>query len=356
MKTHGSFDGDGARWQAVRVRDRRADGAFFFAVKTTGVYCRPSCRSRLPKRENVCFFSTFADAEGEGFRPCKRCRPNESKDAAPHREAILQACRELEHHPEVSTLGRLARGAGMSPSHFQRVFKRTIGVTPKQYGMGRRDGRFRERLRRGGSVTAAIYEAGFNSNSRAYENVNRRLGMPPSAYRRGGQDITVHYTCLESDLGWVLVAATDQGVCGLEFGASERVLRSRVAELFPKARRVENGATVKRYAKAVAAYLGDCSANLDLPLDLRGTAFQLRVWRALRDIPPGSVTTYGKVAASIGAPRSVRAVAHACAKNRVALGVPCHRVLRSDGGMGGYRWGEKRKRALLDKEKRAAVR
>jgi AraC family transcriptional regulator of adaptative response/methylated-DNA-[protein]-cysteine methyltransferase len=342
-----SYTTDDLRWRAVESRDKAADGAFLFGVKTTGVYCRPGCTARTPRRENVRFFATADEAEAAGLRPCKRCTP---RGGSPQAEAVARAVALIDASDAPPTLGQLADTAGMSPYHFHRVFKAATGVTPAEYGRARRDDRLRQSLRGEGSVTAAIYEAGFGSASGAYESGRTALGMTPSAYKAGAQGERIRYAVAESYLGPVVVAATERGVCAIEFGEGADELRSRLAGRFPDADLQQGdgdfAATVARVLELIEAP----AVGLDLPLDIKGTAFQRRVWAALRAIPAGSTASYAQVAERIGQPGASRAVAQACGANTLAVAIPCHRVLRGDGDLGGYRWGAARKRALLERE------
>lgn len=343
-----SFEPD--RWQAVLERDQRADGAFVYGVVTTGVYCRPHCASRRPKRDNVRFFDSWQAAEGAGFRPCRRCAPQAASGPDKAVDAVVRACALIEAAESPPTLTRLADETGLSPAHFQRLFKKTLGITPKQYAMEKRLGRVRDNLLQGANVTAAVYAAGFESGSRFYENATSDLGMKPSEYRKGGAGKTIAYAIAWSQLGLALVAATDRGVCRIDFGDSPEELVSRLEAAFPKAILRENDSALRaRIAQAL-----DCLDRPEqaarLPLDIQGTAFQRQVWAALQSIPPGSTSTYADIARRIGRPKAARAVARACASNTVAVIVPCHRVVRGDGGLGGYRWGLERKRAVLERE------
>lgn len=342
-----------ARWQAVVRRDGGAAAGFVYGVRTTGVYCRPGCASRLPRRENVRFFDASASAEQAGFRACKRCRPNAAPPEDAQAAAILQACQAIEQAEEAPALADLARAAGLSPSRFQRAFKQTVGVTPKQYAMEHRRNRVRGRLAEGAPVTAALYDAGYGSSSSFYQESTATLGMTPTAYRDGGQGTQVAFTTVQSHLGWVLVAATGRGVCAIQFGDDPEALKARLQARFPRAELRENDPELAGLAARTLAALRSPGQGLDLPLDIRGTAFQQRVWQALREIPAGSTFTYSQVAAAIGQPTAVRAVARACAANEIAVAIPCHRVKRSDGGLGGYRWGVERKQALLEGESQA---
>ena len=342
--------GDDARWQAVVGRDPAADGVFYYSVQTTGVYCRPSCAARLPRRENVQFHATCADAERAGFRPCRRCRPNEASLAERQAAAVLKACRLIEEAEEPPALEELARTAGMSRFHFHRVFKAHTGLTPKAYADAHRAQRVRSELTRRATVTEAIYGAGFNSNGRFYDASADLLGMTPTAFRAGGDGAAIRFAVGQCSLGAILVAATDKGVCAIQFGDDPDALVRGLQDRFPKARLTGGDKAFEQLVARVVGLVEAPSNGCDLPLDVRGTAFQQRVWRALRDIPPGSTASYREIAARIGAPKSVRAVAQACASNPVAVAIPCHRVVRTDGGVSGYRWGVARKRALLERE------
>jgi len=339
-----------SRWQAVVGRNPQADGVFVYAVKTTGVYCRPSCPSRTAKRENVEYFESNEQAAAAGYRACKRCRP-ESLSQAQRRQALaIQACRAIEQSDSPLLLTELARQAGLSPHHFHRIFKETMGLTPKDYYKSVRAGRVAASLQAAPSVTEAIYAAGFNSTGRFYEESAALLGMAPSAYRKGAAGEHIRYAVAPCTLGKVLVAATRKGVCAIEFGEAERELVKRLRERFPKAQFEPGDAEFNDWVGRVLAYLDQPQGALDLPLDVRGTVFQHRVWRALRDIPAGQTASYAEIARRIGQPKAHRAVAHACAANQVAVAIPCHRVVRGDGNLAGYRWGVERKAALLRRE------
>jgi len=342
-----------ACWSAVERRDRAADGTFVYSVRTTGVYCRPSCAARLPRRNNVAFYKTCADAESAGFRPCKRCRPNAAALADVHADAVARACRLIEEAEEAPSLDRLARSAGMSRFHFHRVFKAVTGVTPKAYVAAHRGKRVREELSAGESVTQAIYGAGFNSNGRFYAAAPGLLGMTPTQFRGGGSGNVIRFAVGECSLGAILVAATTKGVCAIEFGDDPEGLVRALQDRFPKAQFVGRDKTFERLVAEVVGFVEAPARGLDLPLDIRGTAFQQRVWEAIRDIPAGSTASYRDVAKRIGAPKAVRAVAQACGANGIAVAIPCHRVVRTDGSASGYRWGIERKRALLAREKAA---
>ncbi|MCC7292173.1 MAG: bifunctional DNA-binding transcriptional regulator/O6-methylguanine-DNA methyltransferase Ada [Phycisphaerales bacterium] len=350
-----SFNTDDARWDAIRARRPEADGAFVYAVRTTGVYCRPACRSRLPLRKNVLYFETADAAHRAGFRACRRCKPDSAAPREPHLPAMLRACRVIDESPTPPPLAELARATGLSPSHFQRVFKRVVGVSPKQYAIGRRLERLRSTLRRSSRVTDAIHAAGFQCSSRAYDRSTNGLGETPTAYARRGRGLTLRWTTFGSRLGRVLVAATRKGVCFIALGLSESELVQRLREAFPLAQAERGGANIDRYAASVRRFADDSSLPLDLPLDIIGTAFQQRVWRELRRIPSGTTRSYKEVARQLGDESASRAVAAACASNPVALAIPCHRVVRSGGQLAGYRWGIERKRQLLDRERQAAA-
>ena len=341
------------RWRAVERRDRAADGTFVYSVRTTGVYCRPSCAARLPRRENVAFHASCAEAERSGFRPCKRCRPNEPGLADQQAAAVATACRLIEEAEETPSLAALAQAAGLSRFHFHRVFKAVTGVTPKAYADAHRGKRVRAELKQSGTVTEAIYGAGFNSSGRFYAAAPGVLGMTPTQFRAGGGGNVIRFAVGECSLGAILVAATEKGVCAIELGNDPDALVRGLQDRFPNARFVGGDPAFELLVARVVGFVETPGQGLDLPLHIRGTAFQQRVWRAIRAIPAGSTTTYSEIARRIGKPKAVRAVAHACASNGIALAIPCHRVVRIDGSMAGYRWGVARKRALLTREKAA---
>jgi AraC family transcriptional regulator, regulatory protein of adaptative response / methylated-DNA-[protein]-cysteine methyltransferase len=342
---------DDSRWRAVQRRDRAADGTFVYCVRTTGVYCRPSCAARLPRRENVMFHATCAEAERAGFRPCKRCRPNAPALAEVHATVVAQACRLIEQAEEPPTLDELAQAAGMSRFHLHRVFKAVTGVTPKAYVAGDRAKRVREELASRDTVTQAIYGAGFNSNGRFYAAAPGLLGMTPTQFRSGGNGNVIRFAVGQCSLGAILVAATGKGVCAIEFGDDPEALVRGVQDRFPKAQLLGGDQDFDRLVAKVVGFVEAPAQGLDLPLDIRGTAFQQRVWKAIRDIPAGATASYRDLAKRLGAPKAVRAVAQACAANGIAVAIPCHRVVRTDGSTSGYRWGVARKRALLTREK-----
>ncbi len=343
-----SYQSDEQRWQAVTRRDARADGVFWFAVLTTGVYCRPSCPARRARRENVRFFERPEAAEAAGYRPCKRCRP---EGAAPSRvEAVARACRLIETAPTPPDLAALAEAAGLSRHHFHRVFKAVTGVTPKAYADGHRAGRVRDKLAAGRPVTEALFDAGYGSSGRFYAEANDQLGMAPSAFRDGGRGVTLRFAVGQTALGAILVAATDRGVCDIRLGEDPDALVTAIQARFPEARLVGADPEFEQWMARVVGLVDAPEDASGLPLDIQGTAFQQRVWQALRAIPPGRTFSYAEIAAAIGRPTAARAVATACAANTLALAIPCHRVVRADGGLGGYRWGVARKRALLERE------
>jgi AraC family transcriptional regulator of adaptative response/methylated-DNA-[protein]-cysteine methyltransferase len=333
-------------WEAVLAKDRRMDGSFFYAVTSTGVYCRPSCPSRRPHRGNVLFFRAAADAEQAGYRPCRRCRPR-----AEQLTDIKRACHYIDQHiDERITLRELASQAGLSPFHLQRKFKAALGLTPREYADACRARLLKERLRAAPSVTAAIYDAGYGSSSRVYER-SGALGMTPAAYRKGGVDARIDFTTSGSPLGRVLVAATERGVCSIRFGDSDDVLEADLRQEFPAARIRRSQSALRKWTGVLLHHLRGADVPLELPLDIRATAFQRKVWDHLRAIPAGATESYSQVAAAVGEPKAARAVARACASNPVAVAIPCHRVIRENGALGGYRWGIERKQALLALER-----
>jgi AraC family transcriptional regulator of adaptative response/methylated-DNA-[protein]-cysteine methyltransferase len=347
-----AFTTDKDRWTAIAARDKAADGAFFYAVRTTGVYCRASCGSRQARRENVAFYATPEEAEKAGFRPCLRCRPREAADQGKIAR-VTAACRKIETAEEMPKLADLAKAAGTSPAHFHRLFKGVTGVTPKAYAAQTRTNRMHDLLPKSASVTEAIFAAGFNSSGRFYENSRDVLGMDPSRFQKGGEGTIIRFALGQSSLGTLLVAATEHGLCAIFLGDDKDALERDLRERFPKAAFVAAGADFETIVADVARLVDDPSQGLDLPKDVRGTAFQRRVWQALSEIPHGETRTYREIAMRIGAPQAVRAVAGACAANPLAIAIPCHRVLRSDGALSGYRWGAERKRALLARETKA---
>lgn len=347
-----AYQTDAERWNAVVARDVQADGAFFYAVATTGVFCRPSCASRLPLRDNVAFFTTVQDARAAGFRDCKRCRPG----GLPRDIAIVErACAALDADPHARlTLAQLSDAVHVSPFHLQRLFKRVVGVSPRQYQAARRGAALRDALQRGDDVTRAALDAGFNSPSRLYGNAASELGMAPSVYRKKGAGLAVHYASAQTLLGHVLVAATGTGICRIAFGDEAASLVDELRCAFANAELVEDRARIAPFIAQIDAYLRGTREMFDLPLDVPATAFRQRVWDALRRIPYGETRSYTQIAESLGVPRAVRAVAGACASNPVALAIPCHRAVQKGGALAGYRWGLPRKAALLDAEARHA--
>jgi AraC family transcriptional regulator of adaptative response/methylated-DNA-[protein]-cysteine methyltransferase len=345
-----AFARDEERWQAVKRRDAAFDGKFVFAVSTTGVFCRPSCTSRPAKRENVSFFPTLTEAEKAGYRACKRCRPERFGAPDPQVEAVKRACARIDEAEEAPKLAALAASAGLSPYHFHRVFKAITGVTPKAYAAETRARRAADKLRTAGTVTEAIYDAGFNSSSRFYESTAARLGMTPGALRRGGAGASIRFAVGQASLGAVLVAATDKGVCAILLGDDPETLVRDLQDRFPRAELKGGDVDFERMVAEVVGLVEAPGQRLDLPLDIRGTAFQQKVWAALRAIPAGKTASYTEIARAIGQPKAVRAVAQACAANALAIAIPCHRVVRADGDLSGYRWGVERKRKLIDRE------
>lgn len=350
------FVTDEERWDAVVRRDPAADGAFYYSVRTTKVYCRPSCGARQPRRENAAFHLTCAAAETAGFRACRRCRPDEAGLAERHASAVVQACRMIDASEEMPGLDTLAAAAGMSRFHFHRVFKATTGVTPRAYASARRGNRVRKELSGSLTVTEALYAAGFNSNGRFYATSSSLLGMTPSEFRRGGTGASIHFAAGECALGSILVAASEKGICAILLGDDPDQLARELQDLFPNAALSGGDAEFEAWVAKVVGFVEAPHIGLDLPLDVGGTAFQQRVWRALREIPAGSTASYAEIAAEIGAPGAARAVARACAANALAVAIPCHRVVRTDGALSGYRWGVERKRALLERERHGNAR
>jgi AraC family transcriptional regulator of adaptative response/methylated-DNA-[protein]-cysteine methyltransferase len=341
------------RWRAVLDRDPASDGHFVYAVKTTGVYCRPTCPSRRARPQNVTLYDSCAEAEAAGFRPCRRCRPDEAPPAARRAALVARACRRIEESDELPRLDALAAEAGVSAFHFHRLFKSVTGLTPRAYGAAQRAGRVRAALAGGGtSVTGAIYDAGFNASSRFYETSNEVLGMTPTAFRDGGAGAAIRFAIGECALGSVLVACSAKGVCAILLGDDPDALLRDLQDRFPKASLIGGDAGFETLVAKVVGFVEAPALGLDLPLDMQGTAFQQRVWLALRDIPAGETASYTEIARRLGVPKSARAVAGACAANRIAVAIPCHRVVRSDGALSGYRWGIARKRALLEREAR----
>ena len=337
-------------WKAVLARDRAFDGMFFYSVATTGVYCRPSCPARLANRENVAFHASCAAAERAGFRACKRCKPDEPPLHKRYAAKVALACRLIEEAEELPKLDGLAHAVGLSAYHFHRVFKAIAGVTPKAYTAAQRQKRVRESLTRAESITGAIYEAGYNSSGQFYANAAGLLGMTPADFRSGGANADMRFAVGECSLGSILVAATAKGIAAILLGDDPGALVRDLEDRFPKANLIGDDAAFEDAMAKVIGLIEAPGTGLDLPLDMRGTAFQHRVWQALRQIPAGTTVTYSELAGRIGMPKAVRAVAAACAANKIAVAIPCHRVLRSDGSLSGYRWGVERKRKLLERE------
>jgi AraC family transcriptional regulator of adaptative response/methylated-DNA-[protein]-cysteine methyltransferase len=337
-------------WAAVLERDSSHDGQFVFAVLSTGIYCRPSCPARRPRRENTRFYVGIDEAESKGFRACKRCHPDSLSIEERRLAAIRNACELIDDAIEPIRTPELADKVGLSSSHFHRIFKSLVGVTPREYAAGKRVKRLQQRLKQEGRVTDAIFDAGFGSASRAYSASKSTLGMTHSEYRAGGPDIAVEYATARTQLGWLLVGATEKGVCAVELGDSRREVIGELKEHFPAARLRNENADLKIWIERIVSFIQLPSARLELPLDVHGTAFQRKVWRALQQIPIGETATYQEVALKIGDRAAARAVANACAANTLAMAIPCHRVVRSDGSVGGYRWGTDRKRELLERE------
>jgi AraC family transcriptional regulator of adaptative response/methylated-DNA-[protein]-cysteine methyltransferase len=343
-----------SRWALVAARDPQADGKFYYSVATTGVYCRPSCGARLARPENVRFHQTREAAEQAGFRPCKRCKPDQAPLVEQHAAKIAAVCRLIESSEEAPNLEQLAEHAGLSIYHFHRLFKATTGVTPRQYAAAHRAKRVRSKLSRSGTVTEAIYGAGYNSNGRFYEESNELLGMTPSRYRSGGARTEIRFAVGECSLGSILVAKSERGICAILLGDDPNALAHELQDRFPEANLIGGDAGFEQLVAKVVGFVEAPALGLDLPLDVRGTAFQQRVWQVLRKIPAGSTASYAEIAARIGSPKSVRAVALACGANALAVAIPCHRVVRSDGALSGYRWGVERKRTLLEREARTS--
>lgn len=341
------------RWGKLLVRDAASDGKFFYAVKTTGVYCRPSCASRMPRPENVVFYASAARARRAGFRACKRCKPDQTIRGAPHAGKIARACRMIESASSAPKLQALAAAVGLSPYHFHRMFRAVTGLTPRKYALAHRARRVRTELERSRSVTDAIFDAGYGSSGRFYEKSDEVLGMTPSTFRAGGTNNDIRFAIGECSLGSILVAQSGRGICAILFGDDPEALAQELQDRFPKANLIGGDRGFEKLVARVVGLVEAPALGLDLPLDVRGTAFQQRVWQALRGIRPGKTASYSDIAARIGSPTAARAVAQACAANALAVAIPCHRVVRNDGALSGYRWGVERKRTLLQREARA---
>jgi AraC family transcriptional regulator, regulatory protein of adaptative response / methylated-DNA-[protein]-cysteine methyltransferase len=338
---------DDERWTAVHSRDDRFDGAFVFAVRSTGIYCSPSCPARRPGKQQILFFPGPIEAEQSGFRPCHRCQPREP-GPSPKTKLVDQACRYIEANLQGKlSLVILSRQVGLSPHHFQRTFKKVLGISPREYIKARRLARMKRFLRSGETVNDSLYNAGFSSRSRVYENVQEGFGVNPGEFRRGGEGLRIQYSIIDSPIGRLLVAGTERGVCGVCIGDSDRFVESSLAEDYPHAILRRNDKAMEEWSGAFAKYFDGQHLALNLPLDVKATAFQSRVWKIIQSIPFGRTTTYGQIAKALGEPEASRAVARACATNPVALVIPCHRVVGKDGNLRGYRWGIMRKHALL---------
>jgi AraC family transcriptional regulator of adaptative response/methylated-DNA-[protein]-cysteine methyltransferase len=336
------------KWTQVLARDAKADGAFVYAVKSTGIVCRPSCPSRRPRRELVEFFDSVDAAKNAGYRPCKRCAPGEQSVQS---RKIQEACRYIDKNFDVPlSLKQIADRVALSPFHLQRLFKRTLGISPRQYQQARRANKFKDSLKTEMRITDAIYEAGYGSSSRLYENSSAQLGMTPSAFRRNGEGTAIRYTIMTTKLGKVLVASTSRGLCAVQFGESSAALERDLKAEFNAAQITRDDQALQPITAQIEKFLNGSRVSFDMPLDVQGTAFQQLVWKALRDIPYGETRSYAEVARGIGKPEAVRAVANACASNRAALVIPCHRVVQKSGELAGYRWGIERKAALLKRE------
>ncbi len=344
-------------WQAVLNRDRASNGKFVYAVRSTGIYCRPSCASRRPNRPQVVFFESGEAAQRAGFRACRRCRPENTVAVDRQSEFVQRTCQLLDAHADQGgiSLSALGLALGVSPYHLQRTFKQVMGVTPRQYVENRRLARFKQHVKAGDAVTPALYNAGYGSSSRLYEKAPQHLGMTPATYRQGGRGIVIQYSILACALGRLLVAGTERGVCAIRLGDSDEELESSLRREFFAAEILRDDAAIRAWAEDLLQHLEGRQLQLTLPLDIRATAFQMRVWRELQAIPYGGTRSYSEVAAAIGQPSATRAVARACATNPVAVVIPCHRVVREDQSLGGYRWGIDRKRRLLEQESKGRL-
>jgi AraC family transcriptional regulator of adaptative response/methylated-DNA-[protein]-cysteine methyltransferase len=340
------------RWAAIATRNPEADGRFYYSVKTTGVYCRPSCAARQARPENVRFHATCEDAEKAGFRPCKRCKPDQPSRVELYAAKVTEACRIIETSEDAPSLAQLAARVGVSAYHFHRMFKQVTGLTPREYATAHREKRMRSQLDSGSTVTDAIFDAGYRSNSRFYEKSNAVLGMTPTSYRAGGANTDIRFAIGECTLGAILVAQSARGICAILLGDDADALARDLQDRFPHANLIGGDAEFEKLVAKVVGFVEAPGIGLNLPLDVRGTAFQQRVWQALHDIPTGQTASYTEIAKRIGSPSAVRAVAQACGANALAVAIPCHRVVRNDGGLSGYRWGVERKRALLTLEAR----
>jgi len=349
-KIEKSYLSNRQRWEAVTHRDKAAADAFVYSVATTGVYCRPSCPARLARRENVAFHGTPKDAERAGFRACKRCKPKDASARRQQAAIVAKACKLMVEAEEPLSLETLAKAIGMSPWHFHRTFKAVTGLTPKAYSAAHRAKRMREELSRQGTVTSAIYNSGFNSNGRFYAESNQRLGMKPTEFKAGGQGATIRFAAGECSLGSIVVAVSELGICSIALGSDPNTLVKELQDRFPNAELIGSDKQFERIVARVVALVENPSAGLELPLHVQGTAFQQRVWKALCEIPCGATRTYAEIARKLGQPNAARAVARTCAANSLAVAIPCHRVVRRNGSLSGYRWGVERKEKLLQGE------
>lgn len=338
-------------WQAFSNNDKRFDGIFFTGVKTTGIFCKPSCTARLPKRENIEFYQTWQEAENKGFRACLRCHPKNLGEVDPQTKTVLKACELLETEENIA-LEELSETLKLSPAHLQKTFKEIIGVSPKKYAENLRLSKFKTNLKQGNDIVTAMYESGYGSSSRLYENVSSKLGMTPKTYQKGGKGMKIEYTVTDCELGKMLVAQTEKGVCAVTFGDDEKFLAEKLKSEYPNAEISKNQTNLKEYVETILENLSGKNKRIDLPIDVQATAFQIQVWEELRKIPFGETISYKQLAESLGNPKAVRAVASACAANQVAVVIPCHRVIGSDGSLSGYRWGIERKKQLLETEAR----
>jgi AraC family transcriptional regulator of adaptative response/methylated-DNA-[protein]-cysteine methyltransferase len=350
LSTRARFSNEADRWQAVVARDPEADGQFLYSVATTGIYCRPVCSARLALRKNVCFHNSCQDAERAGFRPCKRCQPNGKSRAERDAAIVAEACRMITQTNESLSLDNLADAAGLSRHHFHRMFKAQTGVTPKAFTIAHRNQRVKQEIVQQPTITKAIYGAGFAANSRFYESATAVLGMSPKVFKAGGAGTSIRFATGQCSLGKILVAASDKGVCCIMLGDDAGALAGELQSRFPNAELIGGDQPFEELIATVIQFVEHPSQGLNLPLDIRGTAFQQQVWQALQQIPVGSTASYAQIAQQIGKPKSMRAVAQACAANPIAVAVPCHRVIRTDGSLSGYRWGVERKSELLRRE------
>ena len=351
MKPDSSALLDDKRYEVIRCREIDGRDTFFYGVITTGVYCRPGCSARTPNRENVIFFDSPRQAEQQGYRPCRKCRPELKRGTEVQEKMIINACRRLQQDETQPKLEKLAEEAGLSPSYFHRLFKKIVGITPRQYYLNHRTERLRRRLADGEDIGPAIFSAGYSSLSGAYNRNDDRLAMTPKKFRQGGHDVRIHYGSSHCYLGIVLVAATDRGICAVELGDSEEQVVTNLYKRFPRAEIEQGGPEFLDLIQVVVEHIKHPSREFDLPLDIQGTSFQQQVWEALRSIKPGNTSIYSEIAEQIGKPAAARAVAGACAANKIAVLIPCHRVLAKDKQISGYRWGRERKRLILEKEK-----